>query len=50
MIQVGDIVEYDAGAGLDRWEVISINDGTAQIVNCFGGTTFVDVLNIESIF
>lgn len=41
VIQVGDFVEYDAGEGTDRWEVLSVNGDDVQLVNCCGGTVLV---------
>lgn len=48
MISIGDFVDYDAGNGLDRYEVVFIDNNEAQLANCCGANTFVSLSDLEN--
>lgn len=48
MISIGDFVDYDAGNGLDRYEVVFIDNDEVQLTNCCGANTFANISDLEN--
>jgi hypothetical protein len=40
-MQVGDIIFYDAGLGVDQWEIVWFDDEMVQLVDAYGADIFV---------
>lgn len=48
-INIGDKVDYDAGSGADRWEVMSVDGDEVYLSNTYGATTTANIRDIVSI-
>ena len=40
---IGSVVHYDAGEGVDTWEVMDVRDGYVFLRNLYGATTCVTI-------
>lgn len=47
MLTVGDFVDFDAGNGVDRYEIIGLFDDYVQLSNCYGATTQVSLEELK---